>query len=281
MRAHERFEVQETQKNNDHHHHHRFGGFVGGGGGGGGGNHDIIGGAIDDDDRRPDGFVVTRSCVCVTAMMFTFLLCAAILLTYNFGKCSNINVQSEVCDKKNVIPITIALNDSSQSVDDDAMKAVQFEEDINRSNRTNIRLPKTMHPLHYELKLMPFLMPGNFTFGGDARITVNVTESCQNITLHANALRIGTVRIWNIGNATQTPQQMTLNHDDGTHEQQRTEMKVTRTYSREPDQLFIIIFDTALQPNNIYEIHIQYTGVLNDMLQGFYRSSYDVNNQTR
>lgn len=271
MRAHERFEVvQDTQKNNDHHHQHHHHPFGGGGGGGGGGSGDIIGG-VDDDDRRADGFVVTRSCVCVTAMMFTFLLCAAILLTYNFGKCSEINVQSEVCDKKNVIPITIALNDS-QSLDEDAMKAVQFEEDVSRSNRSNIRLPETMHPMYYELKLIPFLLPGNFTFGGDVRITVNVTQSCQNITLHANALRISTVRVWNIGNATQT-----LNDT----EQHGTELTVTQRFLREPDQLFVIIFDTELQPNNIYQIRIQYSGVLNDMLQGFYRSSYEVNNQTR
>lgn len=266
MRAHERFEVvQEMQKNNDHQ-QNRFGGR----GGGGGNSGDIIGGTVD--DQRPDGFVVTRSCICVTAMVFAFLLSAAVLLTYNFGKCSDINVQSEVCDKKNVIPVTIALNDST--VDEDAMKAVQFEEDINRSNRSNIRLPQTMHPLHYELRLTPFLLPGNFTFNGDVRITVNVTESCQNITLHANALRIGAVRVWNIGNDTQT----TSNDAQRTH---HTEMKLTRTFLRAPDQLLVIVFDTELQPNNIYKIHIQYSGVLNDMLQGFYRSSYEVNNQTR
>lgn len=264
MRAHERFEVvQDMQKSNDH---HRYGGRIGGGGGGSGGGDGI--GGIDEDDRRTDGFVVTRSCICVTAMMFTFLLCAAILLTYNFGKCSDINVQSEVCDKKNVIPITIALN-NSQTVDEDALRVFQFEEDINRSNRTNIQLPKTMYPLYYELKLMPFLFPGNFTFNGDVRITVNVTESCRNITLHATALRIGTVSVSKIGNATQM------------NETNRTEMKVSRTFLREPDQLFVIVFDMELQPNNLYEIHIQYNGVLNDMLQGFYRSSYEVNNQTR
>lgn len=206
MRAHERFEVvQDMQKSNDH--HHRCGG--------------------DGDDPRRKGFVVSRSCICVTAMMFTFLLCAAVLLTYNFGKCSDINVQSEVCDKKNVIPITIAL-DNSQTVDEDAMKALQFEEDLNRNNRTNIRLPNTMHPLYYELRLMPFLIPGNFTFNGDVRIKVNVTESCQNITLHANALRIGTVSVIALGNATQT------------NDTQRTEMKVTRSFLRELDHLFII-----------------------------------------
>lgn len=252
MRAHERFEiVQDMQKTNDQQRCIDSG---------------IVGGH--DEDHRPDGFVVTRACVCVTVVMIAFLLCAAILLTYNFGKCSDINVQSEVCDKKNVIPIKIALN-NSQTVDDDALKLVQFEEDMNRNNRTNKRLPQTMHPLHYELKLMPFLMPDNFTFNGNVRIIVNVTESSRNITLHATALKIGPLSVSKIGNATQTDAE------------QRTELKVSRTIFREPDQLFVIIFDTELQPNNLYEVRIEYTGVLNDMLQGFYRSSYEVNNQTR
>lgn len=256
MRAHERFEVvQDLQKNTDNRCGHD--GDIGG-----------IDGITDKNDSRAGGFVVTRSCICVTTVMFALLLGASVLLTYNFGKCSDINVQSEVCDKENVIPITIALN-NSQSVDEDAMRAVQFEEDINRSNRTNIRLPETMHPLYYELKLMPFLVPGNFTFNGDVRILVNVTKSCRNITLHATALRIGTVSVWSIGNATQT---------DDTH---RSEMKVTQQFLRTPDQLFVIVFDTDLQPNNIYEVQIKYTGVLNDMLQGFYRSSYEFNNETR
>lgn len=256
MRAHERFEiVQDVQKTNDH------SGVVGG----------VVGGD-DEDDHRPDGFIVTRSCICVTAVMITFLLCAAILLTYNFGKCSDINVQSEVCDKKNVIPIKIALNTTqSTDADGDAVKTVQFEEDLNRNNRTNKRLPDTMHPLHYELKLMPFLMAGNFTFNGHARITLNVTKSCQNITLHAMALKIGKISVWQlIGNEKQTNATQT-----------QTELKVTRIYLREIDQLFVVILDEVLQPNNLYEVHIKYTGVLNDMLQGFYRSSYEVKNQTR
>lgn len=239
MRAQERFDLEDAHKNDNRNR----------------------------DDEQPDGFVVTRMVVFITVTIFLFLLCAAVLITYNFGICSNINVQSEVCDKKNVIPITIAIN-SSQS-NDDIKKAVRFEEDLHRSNRSNVRLPKTMHPLSYELKLIPFLFEGNFTFSGDVRIKVNVTKSCQNVTLHAIALKMSKVTMWKIGNLTQT--------DDNS----RTEVDILEKYAIEPDQFFVIVFPNELEPNNIYEISIKYTGILNDMLQGFYRSSYVVNNVTR
>lgn len=71
MRAQERFDLQDAHK-----HHNRS-----------------------DDEPELKGFVVTRLAVFMTILIFLFLLCAAVLLTYNFGICSNINVQSEVCDK--------------------------------------------------------------------------------------------------------------------------------------------------------------------------------------
>lgn len=238
MRAQERFDIEDTHKNGHRSREHADG-----------------------------GFVVSRLVVFTTITIFVFLLCAAVLITYNFGICSNINVQSEVCDKKNVIPITIAIN-NSQTIDD-TKKAVRFEEDLHRSNRTNIRLPNTMHPIAYELKLIPFLLEGNFTFNGNVRIKVNVTKSCQNVTLHSTALKIHEVFVWKIGNTTQT--------DDSS----RTEVQVSDKYAIEPDQFYVIVFPNELEPNTIYEISIKYTGVLNDMLQGFYRSSYVVNNETR
>lgn len=241
MRAQERFDLEDAYKNDNR-------------------DRDV-------DGEPADGFVVTRLSVFITVMIFLFLMCAAVLITYNFGICSNINVQSEVCDKKNVIPITIAINNSQPT--DDVMKIVRFEEDIHRSNRTNVRLPKTMHPLSYELKLIPFLFEGNFTFSGDVRIIVNVTKNCKNVTLHATALKMSEVIVRKIGNATQT---------DGSS---GTEVEVSDKYAIDADQFYVIIFPNELESNNLYEISIKYTGVLNDMLQGFYRSSYVVNNVTR
>lgn len=235
MRSQERFGLEDVRKNNDESLEHRH-----------------------------HGIVVSRLVVFITISIFLFLLCASVLITYNFGICSNINVESEVCDKKNVIPIKISINSSQSS---DESKRVPFEEDLHLHNRTNIRLPKTMHPIAYELKLIPFLFEGNFTFNGEVRIKVLVTRSSQNITLHAMALKIHEVSVWKLGR-TQS-------------KESKSKIEVAKKYAFEPDQLFVIITAAELEPSNYYEINIKYTGVLNDMLQGFYRSSYVVNNVTR
>lgn len=194
--------------------------------------------------------------------VFVFSITFAALLTYNFGICSNINVQSEVCDKKNVIPITIALNNSTIEPKDSA----ELDDGMHPANRTNVRLPKSVHPILYEIKLTPYLW-GNFTFEGDVRIQVNVTTNCKNITLHAIGLKFFEVNVWKIKNANQTK-----NH---------TQIEIDQQKIMPADQLFVMIFSTELDANAIYEVNIKYNGTLNENLQGFYRSSYEVDNTTR
>jgi aminopeptidase N len=46
-------------------------------------------------------------------------------------------------------------------------------------------------------------------------------------------------------------------------------------------QFFIIHLRHPLSEGKQYLVSMSYVGNLNDMLQGFYRSSYTVNNQTR
>jgi aminopeptidase N len=46
-------------------------------------------------------------------------------------------------------------------------------------------------------------------------------------------------------------------------------------------QFFIIHLGQPLSEGKQYRVSMSYLGNLNDVLQGFYRSSYTVNNQTR
>lgn len=46
-------------------------------------------------------------------------------------------------------------------------------------------------------------------------------------------------------------------------------------------QFFIIHLRQPLSEGKQYRVSMSYVGNLNDVLQGFYRSSYTVNNQTR
>ena len=48
-----------------------------------------------------------------------------------------------------------------------------------------MRLPTHLNPIHYDISLVPFIIPNNFTIKGSISITFNATATgANNITLH-------------------------------------------------------------------------------------------------
>lgn len=126
----------------------------------------------------------------------------------------------------------------------------------------DVRLPRSLVPHNYNLKLIPFIYQGNFTFHGEVRILVNVTSSTDNVTLHVNELDI------DLSSATVT----TL---DG-------QTVPIRSFSNDTEkQFFVIRLSAHLQQGSQYYLQFRYKGSLNYEMQGFYRSSYSENGQTR
>lgn len=127
----------------------------------------------------------------------------------------------------------------------------------------NVRLPKSIVPDRYEIKLIPFIMENNFTFRGEVKILLNVTEDTSNVTLHANDLEIEpeSVRLMDLesGNAIGV---RSLSNDSET-------------------QFFVTHAEEDLRMGRQYQIEMKFLGHLNDELQGFYRSSYTVGNTKR
>ncbi|XP_075230574.1 aminopeptidase N-like [Lycorma delicatula] len=125
----------------------------------------------------------------------------------------------------------------------------------------NVRLPRSVIPDSYNIELLPFIWEKNFTFNGQISIIVNVTEVTNNITLHVCDLEILNTNV-------------TL-HPDGQN------IDVSKVSNDSERQFLIIHFDDYLQPGQQYSVGIRYIGILNDMLQGFYRSFYTVNGTKR
>ena len=108
------------------------------------------------------------------------------------------------------------------------------------------RLPTTVIPTHYTLKLTPDLKAA--TFSGDEAIDVNISQATRSITLNAIEINFLSVTIFPNG-----PQQTgTVSLDAG--KQQAT-----------------FTFPKPLPAGNA-TIKIHYTGILNDELRGFYLS---------
>ncbi|XP_014203834.1 aminopeptidase N [Copidosoma floridanum] len=135
-------------------------------------------------------------------------------------------------------------------------------------DKLDVRLPGSVLPDSYELWLTPFIWDGNFTFNGEVKIVINVTESTKKVTLHAVDMMIDE------SFTSVKPYPVVA---DG----KRASIRVSRQYNDSARQFHVIQTEETLVAGKSYLVHLRYVGHLNDYLQGFYRSSYTVNNERR
>jgi aminopeptidase N len=114
----------------------------------------------------------------------------------------------------------------------------------------NVKLPDHIIPHHYKILLTPDL--DNFTFVGEEVITIELKKPSDSIMLHSAELEILSVEVVfknkkNIGKVV---------YDDKNE---------TATFR----------FQNTI-PAGEAKLKIEFTGILNDKLKGFYRSSYEV-----
>ena len=117
------------------------------------------------------------------------------------------------------------------------------------------RLPRTALPARYDLTLAPDLHKRDFL--GDARITLNVTEPIAEVV--CNAVDLDIVKAWVVdANGTRIDATATLDA-----ERERVSFALERT----------LWAGTAV-------LHVQFHGILNDKLVGFYASTYEADDGT-
>jgi puromycin-sensitive aminopeptidase len=116
------------------------------------------------------------------------------------------------------------------------------------STESDYRLPRTVVPRHYELTLAPDLR--QFTFEGIESITVDVTELTTEIVLNAAELEIS---------------RAVLRRDDKT-------IDATVDLDEPRERATIVLAETA-GPGE-WQLELTFTGILNDKLAGFYRSTF-------
>jgi puromycin-sensitive aminopeptidase len=104
-------------------------------------------------------------------------------------------------------------------------------------------------PIRYDITLRPDLKA--FTFAGSTSTTVTVHEAVSEITLNAIELDIAAAR---------------LEPADG------PSLEATISYN-EAEQQVTFGLESSIEPDQ-YTLHTTFTGVLNDKLHGFYRSTF-------
>ncbi|CAG8697040.1 14609_t:CDS:10, partial [Ambispora leptoticha] len=107
-------------------------------------------------------------------------------------------------------------------------------------------LPTTVKPLHYDITLTPNLE--DFTFKGSEAIRLNINNHTKQITLNVHQIKVQVAKL-DSTNASD------ITYDDEKH-------TVTFTFPNE------------LQAGTSAVLYIDFTGILNDKMCGFYRSSY-------
>jgi puromycin-sensitive aminopeptidase len=110
------------------------------------------------------------------------------------------------------------------------------------------RLPRTITPEHYDLVLTPDLDSATFT--GTVAITLTAERDSDEVVLNAADLTIDDVRLITAGGATLAGR------------------------AQVADQRAVLHFDGGVPAGSGHVLHLRFTGVLNDKLHGFYRSSF-------
>ncbi|MDP8921886.1 MAG: M1 family metallopeptidase [Chloroflexota bacterium] len=116
-------------------------------------------------------------------------------------------------------------------------------------DESSYRLPKTVVPERYELTLAPDL--GAFTYTGEERVAIQVREPVQEIVLNALDLDIREAYLAN-----------------------NAGVRLDGAVTLEPENERARIALAGRAEPGAWTLHLSFSGILNDKLHGFYRSTY-------
>ncbi|KAM9961590.1 hypothetical protein ACTFIR_004444 [Dictyostelium discoideum] len=134
----------------------------------------------------------------------------------------------------------------------------------NNNNNNNNIVEKTCDHKHLVDRVDRLVLPDNivpnqilkdFVFSGKVDITINIVKPTKKIIIHSIDIEIQSVKILN--------------------------QKATSVTYYEPEEVAILEFQDELPVTYNTILSIDFTGILNDKLKGFYRSKYVVNGEDR
>jgi len=185
-------------------------------------------------------YLVSKKIVGALALFFVVWSLAVGLVVFYAGVANQNNEQNDSGTNK----ISGAEAVSSQS------------KSVAKAKVTDVRLPLHLIPEQYTVKLVPFIIPDNFTIKGYVEIDMLCEHNSNNVTLHSADIEIE--------NKTVTLQ-----------DQQGNNVKISRWSYDHAREFFILHLSQDLVKGNRYKVKIKFTAFLNDNLKGFYRSVYE------
>ncbi|KAJ5480686.1 Aminopeptidase 2 [Penicillium diatomitis] len=129
------------------------------------------------------------------------------------------------------------------------------------SGSTNVHgrevLPTNVKPVHYDLTLEPDFK--TFKYNGTVTIDLQVNEDTDFISLNTNEIEIHTASVHHKGAVIESKGDVVINHDT---------------------QVATVQLKESLSAGADAKLTLTFTGILNDNMAGFYRSSFQENGKT-
>uniref|UniRef100_A0A672FBH4 Aminopeptidase n=1 Tax=Salarias fasciatus TaxID=181472 RepID=A0A672FBH4_SALFA len=122
----------------------------------------------------------------------------------------------------------------------------------------NSRLPGTLRPRHYDLRLAVHM--DNFTFSGDVSLELECLNATRFIVLHADRLEKSRVQLSRPGGGV---------------------MRVHRHFPFPANQMYVVVLHRELKPMRLYRLNVSFEAAIEDELLGFFRSSYTLQRERR
>ncbi|XP_077994129.1 aminopeptidase N-like [Glandiceps talaboti] len=210
----------------------------------------------EDGGNDNNGLVISKPVAVALSFLLVLIVVAAVLITYFLPTCPlNVTPKSSSCEK------------GSGSSSDDGFpipKAPEPEEELPPFEG---RLPLTLDPIIYEVKLKPYLddQDGDkqFSYEGELNFTFECVEATNLIILHIGKLL----------------------YIDSSKVRLRTgqfnELTIRDTSYHEEYDFVIFETESFLQIDATYTLTLEYNGTLHDDRWGFYVETYTTNNETR
>ncbi|CAG5041327.1 unnamed protein product [Parnassius apollo] len=209
------------------------------------------------------GVYLSKSLIFVILIIFALALVATAFIVYNFAACPRTDQLANVtkyeltrCEQPKLLVIPLATDNNKSIIAVETTTSLIETTTVDETPKvTDVRLPKYVKPDRYYLKLTPYIYEGNFTFDGEISIILTVKNETKQITFHGVELTYHSIKL--------------IKKEDG------GEVKIVERTEDIPRQFQILILDEPLIAGKQYYLNITYTGILNDNLHGFYRSSYE------
>ncbi|XP_074482007.1 thyrotropin-releasing hormone-degrading ectoenzyme-like [Sebastes fasciatus] len=133
----------------------------------------------------------------------------------------------------------------------------------------NSRLPGSLRPRHYDLRLAVYM--DNFTFSGEVSIELECINATRFIVLHADRLEVDRVSVTAEGGAGGRP----ANRPGG------GAMRVHRHFPYPANQMYVVVLHREMKPMRVYRLNVSFDAAIEDELLGFFRSSYILQREKR